>query len=103
MRETVRLLKEGRTVAVKGLGGFHLAVIANDAAAVARLRDRKGRSEKPLAVMCANLASAATFAQVNDAERELMLSPAHPIVLLKKRPRRTRVAGGSRTASPRSA
>lgn len=86
VRETVRLLKAGKTVAVKGLGGFHLAVIANDAAAVARLRDRKGRSEKPLAVMSANLASAATFAQVNDAERELMLSPAHPIVLLKKRP-----------------
>lgn len=85
IRETVRLLKEGRTVAIKGLGGFHLAVLANDPVAVARLRERKGRSEKPLAVMSANLASVETFAHVGQAEAELMTSPAHPIVLLKKR------------------
>jgi hydrogenase maturation protein HypF len=83
--EAVARLRRGDIVAVKGLGGFHLACDARNAGAVARLRASKGREEKPLAVMVANSASAQTWAKVEPAERALMESVERGIVLLRKR------------------
>lgn len=83
--ETARLLVAGRIVAIKGLGGFHLAVRADDETAVARLRTRKGREAKPLALMARDLEAAARLAVIGEAEREALVSPAAPIVLLTRR------------------
>ncbi len=82
---TVGRLQRGEIVAIKGLGGFHLACDAHDAAAVARLRLRKGRDEKPFAVMASAIASLARFADVAATERALLESPERPVVLLRKR------------------
>jgi hydrogenase maturation protein HypF len=79
---TLALLRGGGIVAVKGLGGFHLACDARDAGAVALLRERKQREEKPFAVMTANLASAARWVRAGDAEQALLESRERPIVLL---------------------
>jgi len=79
-------LVDGRIVAVKGLGGFHLAVDAACAAAVVRLRQRKGRPAKPLAVMVADLAMAHRLCHLDQAEIAALASPAAPIVLARKRP-----------------
>ncbi|MBN8594224.1 MAG: carbamoyltransferase HypF [Anaerolineae bacterium] len=79
-------LRAGQIVAVKGLGGFHLACDATNNTAVATLRERKGRVDKPFAVMVRNLAQARQIAWVDDAEAELLASPQRPIVLLRKRP-----------------
>ncbi len=70
-------------VAIKGLGGFHLAVRADASAAVAELRRRKGRAAKPLAVMAADLDAVRRLATVSDAEAALLASPQAPIVLLE--------------------
>jgi hydrogenase maturation protein HypF len=83
--ETLRLLTAGAIVAIKGLGGFHLACDARNAAAVARLRTRKAREEKPFAVMFANVAAIVRLAELDVGERSLIESPERPIVLLKKR------------------
>jgi hydrogenase maturation protein HypF len=79
----VELLKEGKTVAVKGLGGFLLACDATDAAAVARLRERKRRPAKPFAVMITDLNTVKQRCEVNEEEAALLTSPGSPIVLLK--------------------
>ena len=79
-------LRDGRVVAVKGVGGYHLACVATDDAPVARLRDRKHRPDKPFAVMVADLDTARLIAHVDDDEALLLTSPAHPIVLLRRRP-----------------
>ncbi len=79
-------LRAGRVVAVKGLGGYHLACDATDPAAVDRLRDRKHRWAKPFAVMVGSLAEARAQARVSLAEADLLSSPARPIVLLDRRP-----------------
>ena len=78
-------LRSGRTVAVKGLGGFHLVCDATNDAAVAALRRRKHRPDKPFAVMVPDLAGAAALAHIDDAEAALLCSPARPIVLLQAR------------------
>ncbi len=77
-------LRDGAIVAVKGIGGFHLMVDARDEAAVRRLRRRKGRPDKPLAVMFASLADLAREAETSEAEAMLLASPARPIVLVRK-------------------
>lgn len=77
-------LRAGRIVALKGLGGFHLACDARDAGAVARLRQRKAREEKPFAVMAANTASLASCARCDRAAADLLRSPQRPIVLVPK-------------------
>ncbi|MGZ6269300.1 MAG: carbamoyltransferase HypF, partial [Candidatus Limnocylindrales bacterium] len=79
-------LRAGRVVAVKGLGGYHLACDATDPAAVDRLRDRKHRWAKPFAVMVGTLAEARAQARISLAEADLLSSPARPIVLLDRRP-----------------
>jgi hydrogenase maturation protein HypF len=83
--EAVARLQRGGIVAVKGLGGFHLACDARNADAVAQLRARKAREEKPFAVMVANVASAQTWAEVGSAERTLLQAVERAIVLLRKR------------------
>lgn len=82
---TLALLKAGKIVAIKGLGGFHLACDATNAAAVATLRERKQREEKPFAVMVADVAQAERFAKVG-AGGTALVSPERPIVLLPKTP-----------------
>ncbi len=82
----LRLVECGELVAVKGLGGFHLACDARNAEAVASLRAAKGREEKPFAVMFANVASIEPFARVDDNARALLQSRERPIVLLEKLP-----------------
>ncbi len=84
IRRATQLLVEGHTVAVKGLGGFHLACDACNEPAVRTLRERKGREEKSLAIMSASLEDIATYAELNDTGRELLVGPIRPIVLLKK-------------------
>ena len=83
--QAARLLGEGRIVAIKGLGGFHLAVRADDEAAVARLRRLKQRNAKPFAIMCRDLAAARELVELSDAAVDAMLSPACPIVLARRR------------------
>jgi len=80
-----RLLREGCIVAIKGIGGFHLACDARDEEAVARLRARKRRHAKPFALMVRDLATADRYAVVTDEEREALRGPAAPIVLLPSR------------------
>jgi hydrogenase maturation protein HypF len=92
-------LRAGRIGAVKGLGGYHLCCDARSAAAVAELRRRKHRDEKPFAVMARDLAAAEALCDVSPAERELLLSPRRPIVLLRKRPG-AGVAEGVTPANP---
>lgn len=82
---TADLLKAGHIVAIKGLGGYHLAVDATNDAAVERLRTRKHREEKPLAVMSADLAAIEAYAQVTPQEAQLLTSIQRPIVLLEKK------------------
>ncbi|WP_028456416.1 carbamoyltransferase HypF [Chitinilyticum litopenaei] len=84
--ETLAMLQAGQIVAIKGLGGFHLVCDARNVDAVARLRERKHREEKPFAVMAANTASLAGIAVVHEHERNWLESAARPIVLLNKAP-----------------
>jgi hydrogenase maturation protein HypF len=86
LTETLARLQAGEIVAVKGLGGFHLACDARNTAAVAKLRARKQREEKPFAVMVANAASVAQFACADGPARELLESVERPIVLVGKTP-----------------
>ena len=86
IRATAELLQDGKILAVKGLGGFHLAVDATNDDAVKQLRGRKMREEKPFAVMAPDIASIERFCVVSDEEKELLESPNRPIVLLTKRP-----------------
>jgi hydrogenase maturation protein HypF len=81
-----RALARGKVVAVKGLGGFHLACDAGSPAAVATLRRRKRREEKPLAVMVADLAAARRLAALSPAEEALLSGVERPIVLVPRRP-----------------
>ena len=80
------LLRDGRIVAVKGLGGYHLAADAADQDAVAALRARKHREDKPFAVLAAGLDAARALCEVSDAAAALLTSRARPIVLLPRRP-----------------
>ena len=83
--ETQILLAQGKIVAIKGLGGFHLACDATNAKAVTELRTRKLRVDKPFALMMPNLENIEQNCFVSDEERKLLTSPARPIVLLKKK------------------
>lgn len=78
-------LAAGQIVAVKGTGGIHLACRADDPDAVARLRRRKHRPEKPLALMARDLEAAGRFCRLSEAEAALLQSPRRPILLLSKR------------------
>ena len=80
----VARLARGEILAIKGLGGYHLACDARNAAAVARLRLRKSREEKPFAVMVASARSAGELATVDEGERRLLEARERPIVLARK-------------------
>ena len=80
----VELLASGGIVAIKGLGGFHLACDASNEQAVAELRRRKRRNNKPLAVMVRDLADAGRLCHIDDAERGLLVGSIRPIVLLRR-------------------
>ena len=81
----IHALSNGHIVAVQGIGGFHIACRADDDAAVALLRARKRRPDKPLAVMVSDVSAALALATIDDLEIALLSSPAHPIVLLARR------------------
>ena len=83
--KAAELLKEGHILALKGLGGYHLAVDAANTDAVMRLRSRKLREEKPFALMSYDLESIRRYAQVGAAEEKLLTSIQRPIVLLPKK------------------
>jgi hydrogenase maturation protein HypF len=85
LREVRRRITAGEVVAVKGLGGFHLACDATATRAVARLRERKQREAKPFALMAANVATIERHAVVTRSARELLHSPQRPIVLLERK------------------
>jgi len=82
---TIQALNDGRIVAIRGMGGFHLVVDGGSESAVALLRQRKQRKSKPLAIMVANLASAGEICQLSPVAIEILTSPARPIVLLPKK------------------
>ncbi|WP_418252575.1 carbamoyltransferase HypF [Gordonibacter urolithinfaciens] len=85
LARAVELLRAGKILAVKGLGGFHLVCDANNANAVALLRARKRREGKAFAVMAASTADVRRVCEVNDAEAAALEGSQRPIVLLKKR------------------
>ncbi|MEA2314556.1 MAG: hydrogenase maturation protein HypF [Solirubrobacteraceae bacterium] len=93
------LLADGAIVAVKGLGGYHLACRADDEAAVGRLRVRKHREDRPFALMVTDVAAALELVEIEDLEAALLTDPAHPIVLASARAG-ARVAAG---VAPRTA
>ena len=84
--EAAALLRKGGIVAVKGLGGFHLACRADDDEVVRRLRERKGREAKPLAVMVKDLTEAEELAVLSDSDRKVLTGPAAPILLVPRHP-----------------
>ena len=86
LHAAAELLRRGRVLAVKGLGGYHLAADAGCEQAVAALRARKHREDKPFAVLAADLTAARTLGEVDQAAAALLSSPSRPIVLLPRRP-----------------
>ncbi len=86
LRRAVRLLRAGGVLAVKGLGGYHLAALAAHEPAVAALRARKHREDKPFAVMAGDLDEARRLCEVDPAEERLLTGPARPVVLLRRLP-----------------
>jgi len=87
VKRTCELLKDGKVLAIKGLGGFHLAADAANDEAVATLRARKHREEKPFAIMSRDVDTIQRYAYVTEEEKRLLILPRRPIVLLKKRER----------------
>ncbi len=85
LQQSVELLKAGKIVAIKGLGGYHLAVDACNDAAVAELRRRKVRDEKPFALMSFDLKQVERYAHCDETERRLLVGTERPIVLLRQK------------------
>jgi hydrogenase maturation protein HypF len=81
----IDMLAAGKIVAIKGIGGYHLACRADDETAVARLRTRKAREEKPLAIMVRDVSVAGQYAFINQEERALLEGVERPIVLCRKK------------------
>jgi hydrogenase maturation protein HypF len=93
-------IREGKIVAVKGLGGFHLMVDARNDEAVKRLRERKRREEKPFALMVPSFTEALRYCTASEGEQRLLRSPESPIVLLPRRPGRTPIAASVAPGNP---
>lgn len=85
VRKASSLLKQGKILAVKGLGGFHLVCDAQNAGAVKSLRQVKNRKTKPLALMAKDMSVLQKYARITPAEKSMLLSPRRPIVLVKKK------------------
>lgn len=81
----VSMLQNGKIIAVKGIGGFHLAADATNKETVSRLRHLKERGDKPFAVMAASLDAVRSFAEVGEGEADVLMSSARPVVILKKK------------------
>lgn len=81
----IEILKSGSVLAIKSVGGYHLACRADDEKSVKKIRRLKGREEKPFAVMFSSVREIEEYCCVNDKEKSLLLSPARPIVLLEKK------------------
>ncbi len=92
IRQTSQLLKEGKIVAIKGVGGYHLACDAGNPEAVAALRSRKYREDKPFAVMFPSIAEVEKLCQLSNEEKSLLQSIKRPIVLLRKIKEKYRLA-----------
>jgi hydrogenase maturation protein HypF len=92
IEEVVSRLSSGEIVALKGVGGFHVACLATNEASVARLRRAKQRNGKPFAVMFAGVASAAPFAGIDEDQTRMLESIRRPIVLAKKKAAAARLA-----------
>ncbi|WP_127135983.1 carbamoyltransferase HypF [Veillonella sp. 3913] len=84
IEQAKQLIQQGAIVALKGVGGYHLVCEALQERAVQTLRQRKGRPRKPLAVMAGSLETAKQYVYISEKEEELLLSPARPIMLLRK-------------------
>jgi hydrogenase maturation protein HypF len=85
LSKVIELLQQGKIIAIKGIGGFHLAALAQNTKAVQQLRDRKHRFEKPLALMVRDIATAGKLAYLNEKEQVLLSSLQRPIVLCRKK------------------
>ena len=85
LEKAIELIIAGNVLAIKGLGGFHLCVDATNDEAVKKLRSRKYREEKPLAIMVRDIEQARQIAEINDEEKALLSSVQRPIILLKKK------------------
>jgi hydrogenase maturation protein HypF len=92
IRKAAQLLNDGHILAVKGLGGYHLACDASNAVAVAALRERKYRKEKPFAIMARDIAVARKFVKLSSGAESLLTSSARPIVLAPAEPDLDQVA-----------
>ena len=84
--DAARLLRDGKVVAVKGIGGYHLAVLAGDESAAATLRRRKHREDKPFAVMVSDVDEAGRLCVLDGTAVELLAGRRRPVVLLDRRP-----------------
>jgi hydrogenase maturation protein HypF len=98
LRETVAAIRAGAIIALKGLGGFHLACLASDEHAVASLRARKHREDKPFALMAPDIAGARELVELGGREQALLCSRERPIVIARRRPG----AGVAAAVAPRS-
>jgi hydrogenase maturation protein HypF len=94
----VRLLRQGQVLAIKGVGGYHLAVDARNESAAAALRERKHREDKPFAIMVADVAAARELCEVDEAAGSLLTSSRRPIVLLPRRPSASQGSAGQGSA-----
>ncbi len=83
--EAVTLLKDGKILAIKGVGGYHLVCDATNKEAIKKLRERKNRPKKPFAVMVRDIKEAKNLAYINQKEEELLTSSKRPIVLLRSK------------------
>lgn len=101
LAQAAEVLRQGRILALKGLGGFQLIVDARNEAAVDILRDRKSRPAKPFAIMVPDLAGAGAIADISAEEEALLRSPAAPIVLLQSRADSDTIAANVAPANPR--
>ena len=86
-KKCAKLLEDGKIIAIKGLGGFHLCCDALNFLAIKTLRERKNRPHKPLAVMCENLKMAQSLATFSEYEKSVLTSQLRPIVLVQKSPK----------------
>lgn len=100
IRQAVSLLAEGRIIAAKGIGGFHLMVDAGNEAAVAELRARKRRAEKPFAVMVRDIEEARRLCRIGDVEERVLLSPPAPILLARRAENGRDIAPGVAPRNP---
>lgn len=100
LRQAAQALRDGRILALKGIGGFQLLVDARNQPAVTRLRERKRREQKPFAIMTPLFDAAREQCEISELEERLLRSPECPIVLLRRAPGNSRLAEGVAPGNP---